>query len=171
MTRSDVAKDIGLIPRGLKSLVESSSSVKQFVFLVKAFQKDTSNFDAKQRASYKLEVWDLWKKAFGFRTETESTQRMQFEAMFDINTEYNKTIDQIVLNLIEGDQKAAEKEITDWNATFPEAPLSGDAIASRIKSKILSREFTLTERGIQNLPKNLRAPFLEFQAQIEKEKK
>jgi len=138
---------------------------------LKAFQKDTSNFDAKQRAAYKLEVWDLWKKAFSFRPVTESVQRMQFEAMYDLNTEYNQVIDHVVLALIEGDQKKAEKEITDWNATFPEAPISGDAIAARIRSKILSREFTLTERGIQNLPKNLRAPFLEFQQQVEKEKK
>lgn len=168
ITRSDVAKEIGIIPRGLKSLVDSSASVKQFVFLVKALQRDTSNFDAKQRAMYNLEMWDLWKKAFGFRPETESVQRMQYEAMRSIQDEYDKAVDQVVLSLIEGDQAAAERGIKDWNGMFPEAPISGNTIAARIKSKLMQRELHLTERGFQNLPKNLRVPFTEILEKGEK---
>jgi len=162
ITRTDVVKETGMVARGLKSLVDSSNSVKQFVFLVKALEQDTSNYDAKQRAMYDLTTWDLWKKAFGFRPESESLQRMQFEAMMSIKTEYDAVIDRITLALVEGDQTGAERMITDWQVSFPEAPISGEAIASRLESKIIRRELQLTKRGFDNLPANLKPIFIDI---------
>ena len=161
VTRTDVVKDIGLVPRGLKSLVDSSNSVKQFVFLVKAVQQDTSNFDAKQRALYELETWDLWKKAFGFRPLSESVQRAQHDAMLDLQYGYDATLSEIALALVEGDDTRVNKLIEDWQVSFPEAPLSGESIAARLKSKIRSRELVLTRRGFNNLPNNLKPIFVD----------
>ena len=161
ITRTDVVKDTGLVPRGLKSLVDSSNSVKQFVFLVKAIQRDTSNFDAKQRAMYELETWDLWKKAFGARPVTESVQRAQHDAMLDLQYGYDATLSEIALALVDGDSKEAERLIENWQVTFPEAPLSGESIVARLKSKLKSREMILTKRGYENLPNNLKHIFAE----------
>jgi hypothetical protein len=171
ITREDVAKEIGVVPRGLKSLVDGSPTVSQFVFLLKALQEDTLTYDAKQRAKHRFDTWELWKKALGFRVESEALQRLNYDGMYDLNEAHKILVDRVSLALIDGRQGDAEEEIRDWNAFFPEAPISGDAIVASIKAKIESREFTLTERGIQNLPKNLRAPFLEFQAQLEGEEK
>ena len=159
--RAKVAKEIGLIPRALKSLVDSSPTVKQFQYLVKALEKDTTNYDAKQRAQYKLETWDLWKKAFGFRAETETIQRMQFEAMMDLKKEYDEVIDHIVLALIDGDTKEAENLITDWHASFPEAPISAESITRRLQERNLARMLPITERAFKELPKGLKGAFVE----------
>jgi hypothetical protein len=159
--RAKVAKEIGLVPRALKSFVDASPTVKQFVYLAKALQKDTANYDAKQRAQYELEVWDLWKKAFGFRPETETIQRMQFEAMISLKKEYDETIDHIVLALIDGDLKETERLITDWHANFPEAPISGESIQRRLLERNLARMLPLTERAFKELPRNLKGAFVE----------
>ncbi|MHC4157429.1 MAG: hypothetical protein ACYST6_21315, partial [Planctomycetota bacterium] len=146
-----------------------SPTVKQFVFLTKALEKDTTNYDAKQRAMYELETWDLWKKAFGFRPETETIQRMQFEAQMALKKEYDQTIDHIVLAIIEGNDDAATKYAQEWQTNYPEAPLSSEALVRRLKERVLARELPITVRGLMNLPEPLRALFLEAEKSHEKQ--
>jgi hypothetical protein len=170
LTEEKVAKEIGLIPRGLKSLVDSSPAAKQFVNLVDALQKDTTNYDSKQRATYKLETWDLWKKAFGFRPETESIQRMQFEATMDVKQLYDERLDEVTLARINNNYKKAADLIIEWNARWPEVPITISDTDRRMKERKKAREKTVTERGYEQLPKKVKNLFSKSSGQPPKEK-
>ena len=86
----------------------------------------------------------------------------------DIKDEYDAVQDHIVLAIIEGDKKEAEKLLADWQASYPEFPLTAQNIRDRIKTKIRSRELTVTTRQLLTMPKALRPYFKEV---IEEEKK
>jgi hypothetical protein len=155
----EVAKEVGIYKRLEKSVIDQSPSVKQFVYLIKALQQDVSNYDSKQRSQYRLDTWDLWKKAFALRPETETEQRMVYEAMLDIKDEYDAVQDHIVLSIMENNTKKAEELITKWHSEFPEFPITSDSIRSRIINKIESRELTVTMRQFMNLPRALKPYF------------
>jgi len=156
---TDVANETGLLSRGLKSLVDSSPTVKQFTNLINALQKDTSNLDARQRENYKLEVVDLWKKALGFIPETESLQRMQIEAMLSLKEMHDTQLDKIALARIAGKNQEAAQMIVQWNALWPEAPITIVDSNRRVLERKQAAKTTKTERTFETLPRRLRPAF------------
>jgi len=180
MASDEVAKEVGLANRALKSIAETSPTIKQFQFLVKALQKDTSTYDTRQRKRYKLEVVDLWKKAFGFRPVEESRQRMIIEAMIEIKMDYDDVCDSLALSLIELGSIAdlpddytkwpaeakkilskIQRQARNWQATYPEFSITSESVLERIKNRTEAREFTQLQREWVRLSKNLKKAFVQ----------
>lgn len=141
------------------STIQSSPTLQQFDNLIKLFQKDTSVMDVRGRKLYDLELWDIWKKTFGFRPETESIQRMQYEAMLSAKYSYDEMIDEIVLAAMSGRIDEVYEIGSQWEAMFPEIPISVDSIETRIKERNLESELPLVLRGWKNLPDSLKGEF------------
>lgn len=161
LRNTDIAKDTGVLSRGLQSLVDASPTFKQFSYLIKALRQDTSNLDSKQREAYQLEVADLWKKALGFMPETEALQRMQIAAMLDVKERYDKQLDRIALARLAGDDEEAARLIVQWNALWPEAPIGVNDANQRVKGRRQSAQETKTQRTYEVLPKKIRRVFPE----------
>ncbi len=163
-----MAIEKGATERTLDILLDTSPAIKQFEYLFKAYEKDTSNYNSYEALNYQLEVEDLWKKALGFTPETESLQRMVVDAMRDLYKQYDETMDEIVTLTISGKYDRAIEEIAKWDAMYPEAPISGKSIEERIANKVKARNLFVTERNYLKLPDNLKKIF-EGSGQIIKE--
>ncbi len=182
MASNEVAKEVGLANRALDSLAQSSPTIKQFQFLTKALEQDTATFDAKQRKQYELEIEDLWKKAFGFRPVDESEQRLFIEAFHAVKNEYDDIADSVALDLIELNELSQgtgglpdnyskwpdesktitdriQKKLRNWQATYPEFPITSESILTRVKNKTRARQYTQLQREWLQLSKNLRGAF------------
>ncbi len=180
----DVAKDVGVARRALDTIAQTSPTIKQFQFFIKALERDTSTFDAKQRKQYELEVEDLWKKAFAFRPVKESQERLFLEAFFAVKNEYDEIADKIAVDLVELNElsqssdgfsenygkwsdkskkitERIQKNLKNWQATYPEFPITSESILARVKNKTEARQFTQIEREWKRLAKNLRGAFIQ----------
>ncbi len=154
-----MAVEKSMAGRALKVAVDTSPTIKQLDFLLKAYEKDTTNYDSYEALKYELEVSDLWKRALGFTPETETLQRMQIGAMRDLYLQYDNTMEEVVTAIVSGNFEKATKKTIEWDTMFPEAPLTGKTIEQRIESKIKARNLYITERNYLKLPDNLKKLF------------
>ncbi|OHB54877.1 MAG: hypothetical protein A2Y12_05550 [Planctomycetes bacterium GWF2_42_9] len=190
LTDTNKAKDVGAVRQAWDSLVSSSPSIKQFQYLVKALEEDTSNYDTKQRQAYNLTVSDLWKKSFAFTPVNEANQRLTIDAMLDLKEQYDETTDKIALDVVKvigaaakGNlpddfeawpvevQKAfadAGQKIAQWQALYPDAPISNEGILEKIKNRVTSEQLGKLQRTWLALPKPIKMQFTEEVIQQEK---
>ncbi|MBC8374103.1 MAG: hypothetical protein H8E53_10945, partial [Planctomycetes bacterium] len=169
----DLAEEKKVKPMGagetlLETTITTSPTIKQFKFLLQAIEEDTSSYDSKQRKMYELEVWDLWKKAFGFRAATESKQRMQFEGLLAIKDMYDSTLDTAVAELLKSEKDATDRserenaavdKLREWNSLYPEWPVTLRDLRRREKARREARTEPLIQRGLRYSPKKVRKAF------------
>lgn len=160
MTEEKTAKEIDEIERALKTIESTSPTAKQFVYLIRAFQRDTTTYDSKARKQYELEVRDLWARALGFRPLKESREELAIEAMLNIKKENDKVHDRIAVPLIEQDFSEADEIARRWMQAYPEFELNPSMIQSRIENRTESRELTKLQRQWLMLSDNLKGAFL-----------
>jgi len=144
-----------------ESLEQASPTARQFVYLLKALQKDTAVYDTKGRLQYREEVRDLWAKALGFRPMKESKESMVLEAMLDLKEQYDDIHDKIALDLIEMDIAGAEEKAVRWSNLYPEFPIDPALIRRRIENRMEAVELTRLERQWNILAEQLKGKFLE----------
>ncbi|MCK9598042.1 MAG: hypothetical protein M0R06_03310 [Sphaerochaeta sp.] len=160
MTEEKTAKEMDAVDRTMKSIESTSPTAKQFIYLIRALQQDTTSYDAKERKRYELEVKDLWARTLGFTPTSESRENLAIEAMLEIKNDYDIVHDRIALKLIDMDVDGADETARRWMQSYPEFELDPKMIMMRIENRTEARELTKLQRQWKDISDNLKGAFL-----------
>jgi hypothetical protein len=152
--------------RMFDALVNSIPVGREVNAIAQLLEGDYDLRDPLGRLRYKASMTDLMKKSLGFRPIVEANLDTVISAMMEMKQMRDNTLNYAAsrygqarvagIPLGEDMQKLVEKEVDNWNQQWPEFPITGDAIATRTRSRERAATQVLRERVMRSMPKVIR---------------
>lgn len=152
--------------RVYNALMNSLPVGRELNTLAQLIEGDYDLRDPLGRLRYKAGFTDMLKKVLGFRTVSEANIDTAVSAMMDMKERRDSVLNYAasrygqarVAGIPLGDdmEELVKGEVDNWNAMWPEFPITGDAIAQRTKARAQAATQALRERVMRSMPKVIR---------------
>lgn len=139
---------------------------REIYALAKLLEGDYDLKDPLGRLRYKASFTDMLKKVAGFRPLEEANIDTAVSAMIEMKERRDAVLNYAAsrygqaalagIPLGEDMEKMIQGEVDNWNAMWPEFPITGDAIVERTKARAQAATQTLRQRVLRSMPKVIR---------------
>lgn len=152
--------------RVYNALVNSLPIGRELNTIAQLIEGDYDLRDPLGRLRYKASFTDMMKKVLGFRPVSEANIDTAVNAMMDMKERRDAVVNYAAarygqarvagITLGEDMEKLVKEEVDNWNAMWPEFPITGDAIAQRTAARAQAATQQLRERMLRSMPKVIR---------------
>ena len=152
--------------RVYNALVNSLPIGRELNTLAQLMDGDYDLKDPLGRLRYKASFKDMMKKVLGFRTVNEANIDTAVEAVIEMKGRRDSVLNYAAsrygqarvagVPLGEDMEELVKGEVDNWNALWPDFPITGDAIAQRTTARANAATQALRERVMRSMPKVIR---------------